>query len=115
MLALDPIQSHLSPGSLPRGGSIAVRYSGDGQKQRESAFASRVSDLDDIWMIMYTSGRPKGALITYKMCLFNAIHCAMMVGLTSRSKNLVVLPMFYTGGLNIYANPAFHAGGSTSY
>lgn len=72
-------------------------------------------DLDDIWMIMYTSGtsgRPKGAQITYRMCLFNALHCAAMVGLTHRSKNLVVLPMFHTGGLNIYANPTFHTGGS---
>lgn len=68
-------------------------------------------DLDDTWMIMYTSGtsgRPKGALITYRMCVFNALHCGMMVGLTARSKNLVVLPTFHTGGLNIYANPTFH-------
>ena len=63
---------------------------------------------------MYTSGttgRPKGAQITYQMCVFNSIHCAMTVGLTAASKNLVVLPTFHTGGLNVYANPIFHTGG----
>jgi fatty-acyl-CoA synthase len=72
-------------------------------------------DLDDIWILMYTSGtsgQPKGAQITYRMCVFNALHCAMMVGLTARSKNLVVLPTYFTGGLNIYANPTFHVGGA---
>ncbi|TWT02882.1 long-chain fatty acid--CoA ligase [Reyranella sp. CPCC 100927] len=73
-----------------------------------------VMDLDDTWTIMYTSGttgRPKGAQITYRMCTFNAIQCAMTVGLTAQSKNLVFLPTFHTGGLNVYANPTFHTGG----
>ena len=71
-------------------------------------------DLSEIWTLMYTSGttgRPKGAQITYQMCLFNSIHCAMSVGLTPTSKNLVLLPTFHTGGLNVYANPTFHTGG----
>ena len=72
-------------------------------------------DLDDTWTIMYTSGttgRPKGAQITYRMCVFNAVHCAMTVGLTPQTKNLVFLPIFHTGGLNVYANPTFHTGGT---
>jgi fatty-acyl-CoA synthase len=71
-------------------------------------------DLADIWTIMYTSGttgRPKGAQITYRMCVFNAVQSAMMVGLTALSRNLVFLPTFHTGGLNVYANPTFHTGG----
>jgi fatty-acyl-CoA synthase len=63
---------------------------------------------------MYTSGttgRPKGAQITYKMCVYNGIQSAMTVGLTAQSKNLVFLPTFHTGGLNVYANPTFHTGG----
>jgi fatty-acyl-CoA synthase len=71
-------------------------------------------DLADMWTIMYTSGttgRPKGAEITYRMCVFNGIQCAMMVGLTAQSRNLVFLPTFHTGGLNVYANPTFHTGG----
>ena len=45
------------------------------------------------------------------MCVFNGIQCAMMIGLTAQSKNLVFLPTFHTGGLNVYANPTFHTGG----
>jgi fatty-acyl-CoA synthase len=99
--------------SLANGG--ASDYERGLAQSGEASPASCAVDLDDIWMIMYTSGtsgRPKGAQITYRMCAFNAIHCAVMVGLTARSRNLVVLPMFHTGGLNIYANPTFHTGGT---
>ena len=73
-----------------------------------------VLDLTNIWTIMYTSGttgRPKGAQITYQMCVFNGIQCAMTIGLTAQTRNLVFLPTFHTGGLNVYANPTFHTGG----
>ena len=72
-------------------------------------------ELDDIWTVMYTSGttgRPKGAKITYQMAVYNSIQCAMTVEITNHSKNLVLLPIFHTGGLNVYANPMFHTGGT---
>jgi len=70
--------------------------------------------LDDTWTILYTSGtsgRPKGAQITYSMMLFNGLDCAMTGDLVSTSRNLVILPTFHTGGLNVWANPLFQAGG----
>ena len=72
-------------------------------------------DLPDTWTIMYTSGttgRPKGARMTYQMAVFNSVHCAMTMSLTESSKNIVFLPTFHTGGLNVYANPTFHTGGT---
>lgn len=75
---------------------------------------ARTNQLSDIWTVMYTSGttgRPKGAIITYEMVLYNSVHSAMLAELTQRSKNLVFLPTFHTGGLNVFGNPIFHTGG----
>ncbi len=78
------------------------------------SLAAAAPSLADTWTILYTSGtsgRPKGALITYSMAHFNAVDCAIAGDLTSRAKNLVLLPTFHTGGLNVWANPLFQAGG----
>ncbi|TXL74323.1 long-chain fatty acid--CoA ligase [Vineibacter terrae] len=72
--------------------------------------------LDDIWMLLYTSGttgRPKGAQLTYRGHLFNCINATMKGELTRRSKSLVFLPQFHVGGVCLYALPGFHLGGAT--
>ncbi len=69
---------------------------------------------DTIVTIMYTSGttgRPKGAEITQGMVFWNAANCVEFFGLGSTMTNLAFLPLFHTGGLNVFANPAFHFGG----
>jgi fatty-acyl-CoA synthase len=71
--------------------------------------------LDDVVTILYTAGttgRPKGALITHRMNLFNAINIGMATRLTCDSTHLTILPTFHTGGLNLLANPCFHLGGT---
>ncbi len=70
---------------------------------------------DTVLTIMYTSGttgRPKGAMITHGMTLWNAINCVEFYSLHSNMTNLAFLPLFHTGGLNVFANPAFHFGGT---
>ncbi|MCP5029402.1 MAG: long-chain fatty acid--CoA ligase, partial [Actinomycetia bacterium] len=70
---------------------------------------------DDVLTIMYTSGttgRPKGAIITQGMTLWNAINCVEFFGLGESMVNIAFLPLFHTGGLNVFANPAFHFGGT---
>ncbi len=79
-------------------------------------FDSSVSSLthDDPITIMYTSGttgRPKGAIITHGMTLWNAINCVEFFKVGVDMTNLTLLPLFHTGGLNCFANPAFHFGG----
>ena len=69
---------------------------------------------EDVCMIMYTSGttgHPKGAMITHEMVFYNIVNLSMPASVTSSSVQLVVLPLFHTGGLNCYANPVLHAGG----
>ncbi|MGE0153239.1 MAG: AMP-binding protein [Reyranellaceae bacterium] len=68
----------------------------------------------DVWAMIYTSGttgRPKGAQITYRMAFVNAVTLCASFGIDGDSRNLVVLPTFHTGGLNVFANPVFFAGG----
>ena len=63
---------------------------------------------------MYTSGttgHPKGAMINHRMQLYNCINLATPVFISPETVQLVVLPLFHTGGMNCYANPVLHAGG----
>ena len=79
-----------------------------------SEFKRASLSLNDLIMIMYTSGttgHPKGAKINHKMQLFNAVNLSGIANLTSRTKQLVILPLFHTGGINCYANPVLHQGG----
>ncbi len=70
---------------------------------------------DDLWMIMYTSGttgNPKGAMITYGMTFWNVVNFMPAMQLSADMVNLCVLPLFHSGGLNCYSNPAIHMGGT---
>ncbi len=72
------------------------------------------ASLEDLITIMYTSGttgNPKGAMINHMMNLFNTINVCGPARITSRTSQLVILPLFHTGGLNMYANPVLHQGG----
>ena len=71
--------------------------------------------LDTVLTIMYTSGttgNPKGVIITHGMTLWNVVNQTELFRTGSTMVNLVVLPLFHTGGLNCFANPAFHYGGA---
>jgi len=72
-------------------------------------------DHDDIAMVMYTSGttgHPKGAIITHGMNFWNCVNLGIPALITPQTVQLVILPLFHTGGLNCYANPVLHAGGT---
>ena len=71
---------------------------------------------DDPLTIMYTSGttgRPKGAIITHGMSFWNSVNLAELHDLSRSMVNFCFLPLFHTGGLNCYTNPAAYFGGST--
>jgi len=70
---------------------------------------------DDVQMLMYTSGTtgfPKGAMITFGMTFWNAVNVGIPAGISPNTRVLSVMPLFHTGGLNLFANPVFHAGGT---
>ena len=71
--------------------------------------------LSEISTILYTSGTtgiPKGVTIPHTMNLQNIINSTGPALLGRHSVFLGVLPLFHTGGLNVWANPIFHLGGS---
>ena len=100
--------------------TLRKRDGGDSEFEQAIAAGGTMTErarprLDDVWVLMYTSGttgRPKGAQITYRAQLFNAVHATMTTELTRRSRGLTYLPQFHVGGICLYAMPCFHLGAS---
>lgn len=64
-------------------------------------------------LLVYTSGttgRPKGAVLSQRALLFNALNSVHMHDLRADDVVLNVLPMFHVGGLNIQTLPALYRG-----
>ena len=74
-----------------------------------------LATLDDISTILYTSGttgRPKGAIITHGMNFWNTVHSMSLAGVARSNVFLGLLPLFHTGGLNVFSYPVFQVGGT---
>src|SRR5260370_17842800 len=66
-------------------------------------------------MVMYTSGttgHPKGAIITHGMNFWNCVNLGIPALINPETVQLVILPLFHTGGLKCYANPELHPVGT---
>lgn len=77
--------------------------------------ADRSGQLDDLVMILYTSGTtgtPKGAMITHRMLLWNAVNTSLRLDLNSQDHTLSFAPFFHTGGWNVLFTPFMHNGAS---
>ncbi len=94
-----------------------------GEGGYESALASASSQsivmppqpLDAHWYLLYTAGttgRPKGVIQTFGMVLANYLNIGLAINLTAADATLNVLPVFHTGGNNLYTHPTFLVGGT---
>jgi len=71
--------------------------------------------LDAHWYLLYTAGttgRPKGVIQTFGMVLANYLNIGLAINLTAADATLNVLPVFHTGGNNLYTHPTFLVGGT---
>ncbi|HZU98847.1 MAG TPA: AMP-binding protein, partial [Planctomycetota bacterium] len=73
-----------------------------------------VVDEEDPWLVLYTSGStgvPKGALVTHRQIVWNALQTLVACDLTRNDATLTYTPLFYTGGWNVLSTPLWYTGG----
>ncbi|WP_174496892.1 class I adenylate-forming enzyme family protein [Salirhabdus euzebyi] len=58
-----------------------------------------------------TTGKPKGAVLSHRSILWNALNTIVSWNLTDEEATITTLPMFHTGGLNALIVPVLLAGG----
>ncbi|WP_456272333.1 class I adenylate-forming enzyme family protein [Bacillus sp. AK031] len=76
--------------------------------------APQSAEADPLAMIYTggTTGHPKGAVLSHRSIMWNAINTIVSWNLTDRDTTLTCIPMFHTGGLNALSVPVLVAGGT---
>ncbi|MDP2340488.1 MAG: long-chain fatty acid--CoA ligase [Deltaproteobacteria bacterium] len=83
--------------------------------RRQAAPPQAPVQIDDAWIILYTSGttgNPKGALLPYRQVAFNALNTIVALDLSSSDKTVTYTPLFHTGGLHVLTTPLLMNGGA---
>jgi Acyl-CoA synthetases (AMP-forming)/AMP-acid ligases II len=71
-------------------------------------------DEDQPWYVLFTSGTtgtPKAVIQTPRMVVANAVNIAQAMGLTAQDRTVNFLPLFHTGGINLFTMPLYLWGG----
>ena len=90
-----------------------VRFSDRDQVSSSPVRPAPVS-WDDPWVLCYTGGTtglPKGAVLTFRSILANAVNTVAGWGLGPEDCALLDAPLFHAGGMNVLTSPLIFAGG----
>ena len=104
-------------------GLDAVRFARDGglgleglgAPAGEAVAIDEPVELDDLFMIQYTSGtsgQPKGVMLTHGNITWNVYNLLVDIDLTSDEVALVTAPLFHTAALNQVLLPTLLKGGT---
>jgi fatty-acyl-CoA synthase len=88
----------------------------DRQHYADSEPAEVMLAWNDPWAICYTGGTtglPKGAVLTHRSITANSVNTVMSWGLGPDDINIVNMPLFHTGGFNVFLAPLVHIGGKS--
>ena len=72
------------------------------------------AEAEDIAMILYTSGttgKSKGAMISWRQIHWNSINTEISLQLTGADSSFVNTPFYHTGGWHVLLTPLIHHGG----
>lgn len=73
------------------------------------------ASMEDVSILVYTSGttgRPKGAMLTYRSAVYKARTSADVIGLTSADVHLVIPPLYHISGMLCGINIPIVLGGT---
>lgn len=85
----------------------------DGLAAAEPVYDYYPQTLDDICMLMYssgTTGTPKGVIITHGMMYFTPASAARAGGMNPENVALANMPLFHIGALNVSGSPSIWLG-----
>ncbi|MEX0723423.1 MAG: long-chain fatty acid--CoA ligase [Gracilimonas sp.] len=72
------------------------------------------AEEEETAMILYTSGttgKSKGAMISWKQINWNSINTEIGLGITDKDTSIVNTPFYHTGGWHVLLMPLLHHGG----
>jgi fatty-acyl-CoA synthase len=91
--------------------ALAAAYEAPG----EAPAVESPVEPEDPALILYTSGttgRPKGAVLSHRMLVWNSINTIVGWELSAQDVTITHTPLFHTGGLNVLTLPLIHCGGT---
>ncbi len=97
-------------GTAPPAHALMAIFTGDAPAPQ-----APVLTADDVGLLLYTSGTtgiPKGAMLTHRNLVANALVCRDHFGLNDASRIFGVAPLFHITGFEIQMIAAFVAGGA---